>query len=79
MNIIAYQRIYKQNLNQKQHPDCKKEQPRTKTALDKKEVKSTWAAKACVVLLLIKININNHKSGCKTLRYQLVNALRPEL
>ena len=43
------------NLNQK-HPGCKKkERPRTKKGLDKKEVISKWAAKACVVLLLIKI------------------------
>ena len=34
----------------------KKEQPRTILGLDKKEVKSEWVAKACVVLLLIKIN-----------------------
>ena len=49
---------YKANryLNQK-HPGCKKEQPRTKKGLDKKEMKSKWAAKACVVLLLIKVKI----------------------
>ena len=38
----------------------KKERPRTKKkkkGLDKKEVKSKWAAKACVVLLLMEIKI----------------------
>ena len=38
-------------LNQK-HPGCKKG---TKNGLGKKEVKSKWAAKACVVLLLMEI------------------------
>ena len=33
----------------------KKEWPRTKKGLDKKDVKSKWAAKACVVLLLMEI------------------------
>ena len=41
--------------NQK-HPWCKKScGQELKKGLDKKEVKSKWAAKACVVLLLIKI------------------------
>ena len=33
----------------------KKEWPRTKKGLGKKEMKSKWAAKACVVLLLMEI------------------------
>ena len=47
-------------LNQK-HPGCKKrsgqELKKKKKGLDKKEVKSKWAAKACVVLLLMEIKI----------------------
>ena len=43
------------NPNQK-HPWYKKScGQELKKGLDKKEVKSKWAAKACVVLLLIKI------------------------
>ena len=39
-------------LNQK-HPGCKKRSGQElKKGLDKKDVKSKWAAKACVVLLL---------------------------
>ena len=35
--------------------------------------------KACVVLLLIKIKFNNHRSGaCKTLSYPFVNVLWPD-
>ena len=42
-------------LNQK-HSGCKKwSGQELKKGLDKKEVKSKWAAEACVVLLLIKI------------------------
>ena len=47
-NTYVLLRVY---LNQK-HTDCKKEQSRTKKGL---EVKSKWAAKACVVLLLMEI------------------------
>ena len=48
----AYSRL---DPNQK-HPWCKKScSQELKKGLDKKEVKSKWAAKACVVLLLIKI------------------------
>ena len=43
------------DLNQK-HPGCKKRSGQElKKGLDKKEVKSKWAANSCVVLLLIKI------------------------
>ena len=39
-----------------QHPWCKKScSQELEKGLDQKEVKSKWAAKACVVLLLIKI------------------------
>ena len=42
-------------LNQK-HPGCKKRSGQElKKGWDKKEMKSKWAAKACVVLLLTKI------------------------
>ena len=45
----------KQHLNQK-HPGCKKRSGKElKKGLDKKDVKSKWAAKACVVLLLMEI------------------------
>ena len=43
------------NLNQK-HPGCKKRSGQElKKGLDKKDMKSKWAAKACVVLLLMEI------------------------
>ena len=42
--------------SQPKHPGCKKRSGQElKKGLDKKEVKSKWAAKACVMLLLIKI------------------------
>ena len=45
----------KKYLNQK-HPGCKKRSGQElKKGLDKKDVKSKWAAKACVVLLLMEI------------------------
>ena len=42
-------------LNQK-HPGCKKRSGQElKKGLDKKDMKSKWVAKACVVLLLMEI------------------------
>ena len=49
-----WSRVSKINLNQK-HPGCKKGVAKNQKACVKKEVKLKWAAKACVVLLLMEI------------------------
>ena len=38
-----------------------------KKGQDEKDLKSKWAAKAGVVLVLMRIKFNNHNSGCKIL------------
>ena len=50
------------------HPVCKKGSGQElKKGRDEKELKSKWAAKAGVALVLMRIKLNNHNSGCKTL------------
>ena len=56
MNKNNAMKYYQLILPNQKHPWCKKScGQELKKGLDKKEVKSKWAAKACVVLLLIKI------------------------
>ena len=51
------------------HPECTKVAAKNlKKGRDEKEMKSKWAVKAGVVLVLMHKKIfNNHNSGCKTL------------
>ena len=67
-SILLYANKKIWNLIQK-HPECKKRSGQElEKGQDEKELKSKWTAKAGVVLVLMRINFNNHK-GRKILTF----------